>query len=260
MFKMINNIYNDLNGINNMGFAFKASDDIVYARGLLRVQMSEMVKFELEKKSLFGKNSCKKKIIIKRYYYTSNINYMFIIKHIVKKDHDIRNYTTNVKYISPKNIFDNHPHNLSLSKESFINNYDGENDVVYAGIYNYSHGPKYNREDLEAIKVGYDKNNNVINLILNKGELITLKDQNEANDYANYLETNYKDYDVTKNDQEIFNITNEVVLDDLKKKSLVDPISLTNKDMSLDEFTSLLRSGKMFENPAKFFDEFNKKF
>jgi F0F1-type ATP synthase alpha subunit len=50
MFKKMNNICNDLNDINNMGHVFKVSDDIVYARGLLRVQMSEMVS-ELEKKS-----------------------------------------------------------------------------------------------------------------------------------------------------------------------------------------------------------------
>jgi F0F1-type ATP synthase alpha subunit len=43
MFKNIKKFCNDLNDINNMGFVFKVSDDIVYARGLLRVQMSEMV-------------------------------------------------------------------------------------------------------------------------------------------------------------------------------------------------------------------------
>jgi hypothetical protein len=31
-----------------MDFVFKVSDDIVYAGGLLRVQMSEMVKFEMK--------------------------------------------------------------------------------------------------------------------------------------------------------------------------------------------------------------------
>jgi len=54
MFKNIKKFCNDLNDINNMGFVFKVSDDIVYARGLLRVQMSEMVRFELENESLFG--------------------------------------------------------------------------------------------------------------------------------------------------------------------------------------------------------------
>jgi len=34
--------------INNIGYVFKVSDDIVYARGLLKVQMSEMVKFNLK--------------------------------------------------------------------------------------------------------------------------------------------------------------------------------------------------------------------
>ena len=48
MFKNIKKFYNDLNelnnlnDINNMGYVFKVSDDIVYARGLLKVQMSEM--------------------------------------------------------------------------------------------------------------------------------------------------------------------------------------------------------------------------
>jgi len=54
MFKNIKKFCNDLNDINNMGFVFKVSDDIVYARGLLKVQMSEMVKFELENEELFG--------------------------------------------------------------------------------------------------------------------------------------------------------------------------------------------------------------
>jgi hypothetical protein len=77
MFKKMNNIYNNLNDINNMGHVFKVSDDIVYARGLLRVQMSEMVKFELEKKRLFGRDkdlrlSVKRRKVIKRYYYQSN--------------------------------------------------------------------------------------------------------------------------------------------------------------------------------------------
>lgn len=34
--------------INNIGYVFKVSDDIAYARGLLKVQMSEMVKFLLK--------------------------------------------------------------------------------------------------------------------------------------------------------------------------------------------------------------------
>lgn len=54
MYKNIKKMYSDLNDINNMGFVFKVSDDIVYARGLLRVQMSEMVKFELETEQLYG--------------------------------------------------------------------------------------------------------------------------------------------------------------------------------------------------------------
>jgi F0F1-type ATP synthase alpha subunit len=43
MFINIKKYYSELNDINNMGFVFKVSDDIVYARGLLKVQMSEMV-------------------------------------------------------------------------------------------------------------------------------------------------------------------------------------------------------------------------
>jgi hypothetical protein len=37
-----------------MGFILKRSEDIVYAKGLLKVQMSEMVKYELENENLFG--------------------------------------------------------------------------------------------------------------------------------------------------------------------------------------------------------------
>lgn len=37
--------YSETEDINNLGYVFKVSDDIAYARGLLKVQMSEMVKF-----------------------------------------------------------------------------------------------------------------------------------------------------------------------------------------------------------------------
>lgn len=41
--------------IENTGYVFKVSDDIVYARGLLKVQMSEMVRFKLENnEELYG--------------------------------------------------------------------------------------------------------------------------------------------------------------------------------------------------------------
>jgi len=40
--------YVEVDNINEIGFVFKVSDDIVYARGLLKVQMSEMVKFTLK--------------------------------------------------------------------------------------------------------------------------------------------------------------------------------------------------------------------
>src|ERR1700759_303673 len=54
MFKNIKKFCNELNDINNMGFVFKVSDDIVYARGLIKVQMSEMVRFEIEGEKLYG--------------------------------------------------------------------------------------------------------------------------------------------------------------------------------------------------------------
>jgi len=41
--------------LNDMGFVFKVSDDIAYARGLLKAQMTEMVTFKLESgKALLG--------------------------------------------------------------------------------------------------------------------------------------------------------------------------------------------------------------
>jgi F-type H+-transporting ATPase subunit alpha len=41
--------------LNDIGFVFKVSDDIAYARGLLKAQMTEMVTFKLEdEKNLFG--------------------------------------------------------------------------------------------------------------------------------------------------------------------------------------------------------------
>jgi len=48
MLKNIKRFYNQKENMNNMGYVFKVSDDIVYARGLLKVQMSEMVEMEIE--------------------------------------------------------------------------------------------------------------------------------------------------------------------------------------------------------------------
>src|SRR5438876_770517 len=42
------NFYVQEENLNDMGFVFKVSDDIAYARGLLKAQMSEMVTFKLE--------------------------------------------------------------------------------------------------------------------------------------------------------------------------------------------------------------------
>jgi len=45
----------DVENLNDVGFVFKVSDDIAYARGLIKAQMSEMVSFSLEDGSLlFG--------------------------------------------------------------------------------------------------------------------------------------------------------------------------------------------------------------
>src|ERR1700722_13909816 len=38
----------ELDNINNIGYVFKVSDDIAYARGLLEVKMSELVLFTLK--------------------------------------------------------------------------------------------------------------------------------------------------------------------------------------------------------------------
>lgn len=42
------NFFSKEENLNDMGFVFKVSDDIVYARGLLKAQMTEMVTFKLE--------------------------------------------------------------------------------------------------------------------------------------------------------------------------------------------------------------------
>ena len=42
------NFYSKEENLNDMGFVFKVSDDIAYARGLLKAQMTEMVTFKLE--------------------------------------------------------------------------------------------------------------------------------------------------------------------------------------------------------------------
>ena len=54
MLKNIKKFYKSVDDIDKKGFVFKVSDDIVYARGLLRVQMSEMVKFEKENETIYG--------------------------------------------------------------------------------------------------------------------------------------------------------------------------------------------------------------
>jgi F-type H+/Na+-transporting ATPase subunit alpha len=47
--------YVEVDNINEIGFVFKVSDEIAYARGLLKVQMSEMVKFNLKDgETVFG--------------------------------------------------------------------------------------------------------------------------------------------------------------------------------------------------------------
>ncbi|MGZ5551496.1 MAG: F0F1 ATP synthase subunit alpha [Nitrososphaeraceae archaeon] len=47
--------YVEAEDIDNIGFVFKVSDEIAYARGLLKVQMSEMVKFNLKNnETVFG--------------------------------------------------------------------------------------------------------------------------------------------------------------------------------------------------------------
>jgi len=48
------NFYSQEDNLNDMGFVFKVSDDIAYARGLLKAQMSEMVIFKIEKGKLLG--------------------------------------------------------------------------------------------------------------------------------------------------------------------------------------------------------------
>jgi len=49
------NFYAQEENLNDMGFVFKVSDDIAYARGLLKAQMTEMVTFKLENgKMLLG--------------------------------------------------------------------------------------------------------------------------------------------------------------------------------------------------------------
>jgi len=42
------NLFSKEENLNDMGFVFKVSDDIAYARGLLKAQMTEMVSFKLE--------------------------------------------------------------------------------------------------------------------------------------------------------------------------------------------------------------------
>jgi len=49
------NFFSKEENLNDMGFVFKVSDDIAYARGLLKAQMTEMVTFKLESgKALLG--------------------------------------------------------------------------------------------------------------------------------------------------------------------------------------------------------------
>jgi len=53
--KLLGKNYAEVDNVNEVGFVFKVSDEIAYARGLLKVQMSEMVKFTLrEGEVIFG--------------------------------------------------------------------------------------------------------------------------------------------------------------------------------------------------------------
>src|ERR1700733_2002075 len=44
----------EFENINNIGYVFKVSDDIAYARGLLEVKMSELVSFSLRDSYKYG--------------------------------------------------------------------------------------------------------------------------------------------------------------------------------------------------------------
>jgi F-type H+-transporting ATPase subunit alpha len=52
--EMRRKLYYTEEDINNIGYVFKVSDEIVYARGLIKVQMSEMVKFLMEDEVIYG--------------------------------------------------------------------------------------------------------------------------------------------------------------------------------------------------------------
>src|ERR1700760_4456086 len=69
MLKYVKNLSNYLKDINNMGdFVFKIrKEDIAYAGGLLKMQISGVVKIELEGGSLFGiERDLKRNILSKR--------------------------------------------------------------------------------------------------------------------------------------------------------------------------------------------------
>jgi hypothetical protein len=53
MFKKIKRFYMEKEDKNSIGYMIKESDDIVYARGTMKVQMSEMVMFEIEGGKLY---------------------------------------------------------------------------------------------------------------------------------------------------------------------------------------------------------------
>src|ERR1700760_848596 len=132
------------------------------------------------KKVISRRNSKK---VIRRFYNTSNLCYMYLVKRVFKKDksESLRNYSANIKHVEPETLKNKHPKNIGICKEEEDYHYYDVDQVCITDM-NYSHSLK-----LGGKHVGYDKKGDEVNLIISKGELITLKDQNDANDYADHL-------------------------------------------------------------------------
>jgi hypothetical protein len=142
-----------LNDINNMGFVFKVSDDIVYAKGLLKVQMSDKVKLEVEKEQKYGKVIYKNKRIIKRFYRSSVFNF-FKIKDIVSiSNNTIKLSNDLISFVG--NAFTNKSMNKILRDETkdVLNKMQKECKASYkAGLH---------RGTIEGISSGTENNVNI---------------------------------------------------------------------------------------------------
>jgi hypothetical protein len=160
---------------------------------------------------------------------------MYIVKKVkiggLKKQEVIMNR----KYSVNSKNGPNHPRNRSIVV--------GEDKKKYIMSANYSHSPQYGGKE-----VGYDIYGSKVYLVLGEAKMISLENQEDANNYANEFERKNKDYDITDNDKELYKRTSEIILDTAKKNGVKNPKMVIQKDVPIKEFTAVLRKGDLFKD------------